>query len=409
MDTIFIARQPIVTDAKELYAHELLFRDFMNDPDISDTEALNDLYATSRVAVNVLNQFGINRLTGDKWAFINADARFILSDFVEMLPKDRFVIEILEDVRIEKPLVERVEELRNRGFRFAVDDIVLENGFLEEYAPILPFIDILKVDIRINEAESVERMIRLLARYSHLTYLAEKVETLEEYELYKGMGFTLFQGYFFARPEIRKKRSLDPARRTLLELSGLLADDASDMAEIAAAFERAPDLSLQLLQFLNSAHFGFGNPIRSIGHAVMIVGKTNLLTWLYLLAYANIDTVERERSPLVALAGFRSQLLRRIAKLHGDTREVEDMAAFMGTLSLAEKLFEMPMARILEETKIDETIKMALLGGHGTLARYLEIVKAVEEFDAAGCMRKAKEVGLSTGGLERAILESYAV
>ncbi len=403
MDTIFIARQPIVTERKELYAHELLFRDFVNDP-----ENRNDLYATSRVAVNVLNHFGVNRISGEKWAFINADARFILSDFVEMLPKDRFVIEILEDVEIEKPLAERIGELRGRGFRFAIDDIVLEEGFLDEYAPILPFVDILKVDIRLNEVERVRKTIPLLEEYDHLIFLAEKVETFEEYQLYKEMGFTLFQGYFFAKPEIRKKRSLDPARRRLLELSGLLADDTTEIGKIAEAFERSPDLSLQLLQFLNSAHFGFDNPIRSIGHAVMIVGKRNLLTWLYLLAYASIDSVERESSPLVALAGFRSRLLRHIARLRGESRSMEDMAAFMGTLSLAEKLFEMPMAQILEETKIDETIKTALLEGRGILAQYFEIVKAVEAFDAAGSMRKAKEVGLAPSQLEMAILESYA-
>jgi len=117
MDSIFIARQPVVTDSKELYAHELLFRDFAHRPEVGAEQSVqDDLYATSRVAVNALNQFGMNRLVGDKVAFINADERFISGEFITMLPKDRFVIEILEDVKIDERLVSRVEELRESGY-----------------------------------------------------------------------------------------------------------------------------------------------------------------------------------------------------------------------------------------------------------------------------------------------------
>ncbi len=408
MDSIFIARQPVVTVSKELFAHELLFRDFSESPDNAGEQSVqNDLYATSRVAVNVLNQFGINRLAGDKDLFINADERFINGDFITMLPKERFVIEILEDVKIDGRLVSRIRELRDSGYRFAIDDVVFDEDFFGRYGSILPFVEILKIDIRENDVESVKSMIERLGVYRHLLFLAEKVESMQEFRQYKDAGCTLFQGYFFAKPEVSEKRSLDPSMQTLFELTGLLANDSSTPGEIAAAFEGAPDLALQLLQFLNSSHFAFKNPIKSISHATMMIGKSDLLTWLYMLAYANGNLSKIESSPLISLAGFRSKFMRKISKLHADTKELQDMAAFTGTLSLADSLFEMPMNDILNEIEVDESIRSALLEKSGILSDYLEIAKSIERADFKECIKRALQIGLDITELESSVLESY--
>ncbi len=408
MDSIFIARQPVVTDSKELFAHELLFRDFTDRSAVTAEQSVqDDLYATSRVAVNALNQFGINRVAGDKDLFINADERFISGDFITMLPKERFVIEILEDVEIDKRLVSRVEELRKMGYRFAIDDAIFDEDFFGRYESVLPFVEFLKIDIRENEIEYVKHTIERLGGYRHLRFLAEKVESMDEFRQYRDAGCTLFQGYFFAKPEVSQKRSLDPAMQTLLELTGLLSKDSSDPAEIAAAFEGAPDLALKLLQFLNSSRFAFKSPIRSISHAVMMIGKGDLLTWLYMLAYANGNLSKMESSPLVSLAGFRSKLMRRISKLHADRKELQDMAAFTGTLSLADSLFEMPMSDILNEIEVDESIRAALLRRSGILSDYLEIAKSVERADFKECAMRARRIGLDITELESSVLESY--
>jgi len=286
--------------------------------------------------------------------------------------------------------------------------VIFDDGFFGRYEPLLPLVEIIKVDIRQNDIESVKRMIeRLVKGDSHLLYLAEKVESMHEFRQYKDAGCTLFQGYFFAKPEVSERRSLDPSVKTLFELTGLLADDTSTTAEIADAFEGAPDLALQLLQFLNSSHFAFKSPIRSISHAIMMIGKHELLTWLYMLAYANGNLSKIESSPLVSLAGFRSKLMRRISELHADSKELRDMAAFTGTLSLADSIFEMPMGDLLKEIEVDESIKYALLYKRGELADYLEIAKSVERADFEESIEIAKSLGVDAAELESAILESY--
>ncbi len=324
-----------------------------------------------------------------------------------MLPKDRFVIEILESVKVDRALSLRIESLRKLGYRFALDDVLMDESFLAEYGEILSFVDIVKIDIRINDPERVKETVDMLKGYGNLTFLAEKVESEEEFELYKSMGCTLFQGYFFAKPKISEKRSLDPSKSRLLKITALLADSSSGPREIASEFEGSPELSLQLLQFLNSAHFSFKAPIGSIMHAVTMLGKSELLKWLYLLAYANGDAGQLESSPLVSLAIFRSKLLRNIARIRGETLQRQDMASFLGTLSLADTIFEVSLASLLEGITIDPAIKVALLEGEGIFATYLEIAKTVENAELEESIKKARLIGLETEELETSILESY--
>ncbi len=408
MNSIFIARQPIVTASKRLYAYELLFRDFSGTSSGSGASVSDDFYATSRVAVNTLNQFGMERLVGDRVAFINADKAFILSDFIMMLPKDRFVIEILESVEVDDTLCKRVGELERAGYRFALDDAVLDETFFKMYGALLPYMDIVKIDIRENRIEQVKKATDELKRhYPDLLLLAEKVETREEYHRYTDVGCSLFQGYFFAKPQISSRRSLDPGKGVLLELTTLLNDEESGPREIASAFERAPDLSLQLLQFLNSAHFSFHRPIESIVQAVTMLGRRELVRWTYLLSYANSDAGEIESSPLASLAAFRSRLLRKIARLHGSTPREEDMAAFLGMLSLADTLFGIRMEELLRKIAVDVSIKAALLNGDGFFGKYLEISKMVENGDIKGSIEIAGMIGIDPKELENSVVESF--
>ena len=407
MDSIFIARQPIVDEAEQVYAYELLFRDISNRPSISDVEALDDLYATSRVAVNTLNQFGINNLLGNRFAFINADEHFISGDVVTMLPKERFIIEILEDVKVDDTLKSRIEELKSAGYRFAIDDVTFDERFFDNFEAIFPFIDILKIDIQLNDVDYVKEMIDWFGRFPHLTYLAEKVETYKHFKAYKEAGCTLFQGYFFAKPELREQKSLDPSKQILIHLTNLLMNESSTIDEIAAAFEQAPKLSLQLLQFLNSAHMGLRSPIKSVHHAIMMLGKIHLLNWLYLLNYASGKIEKLEDSPIVALAYFRSQLLRKFVQMHTGNRELADMAAFMGIVSLAESFFEVPLRNLLEQIEIDTQIKEALLHQKGALYPYFEVVTDVERFDMESCSKHARAIGVSPQAIQQLIIESY--
>ncbi|MCW8838383.1 MAG: EAL domain-containing protein, partial [Thiovulaceae bacterium] len=144
-NSVYIARQPIVTDEKKIYGYELLFRSIENDG-LESAQFGDGTIASTRVAVNTLNHIGLDKVVGDELAFINIDSDLILTDAILSVPKDRFVLELLETISITEAMLERIKELKKLGFKFALDDVSCSEEFLNNFRPIFPYLYILKLD-----------------------------------------------------------------------------------------------------------------------------------------------------------------------------------------------------------------------------------------------------------------------
>lgn len=113
---IFIGRQPILDRDQQLFAYELLFRTcWQNSAPVRD-----DLAATATVIRHVFTELGLETALGPYPGFINLDARMLTSEVVEILPRDKFVMEILETVEITPEIVRRCRELKTMGSRLAL-------------------------------------------------------------------------------------------------------------------------------------------------------------------------------------------------------------------------------------------------------------------------------------------------
>jgi EAL and modified HD-GYP domain-containing signal transduction protein len=192
---VFLGRQPILNRCGQVVAHELLFR---SEPDQSEAHLTDDAIATAQVIARAFNAIGIHTVVGGSRAFINLDAELLLSRLVERLPQDRVVFEILETVEVDDRLIRRCRALRARGYRFALDDLC---GLSESQEPLLDLVDIVKIDVLRLDPASLERLVRRL-RYWPAQLLAEKVETPVRARLCLALGFDLFQGFLYGRPQI---------------------------------------------------------------------------------------------------------------------------------------------------------------------------------------------------------------
>ncbi|KIM10099.1 MAG: hypothetical protein KU37_12010 [Sulfuricurvum sp. PC08-66] len=384
---VYIARQPILDTQGVLYAYELLFRDLSRPfgKDVSEL-IIDDKEATVRVISNALNQFGIDNLLGNGVGFINANAAFIMDEALLNIPAQRFIIEVLEHVTITPALLERIVLLKSKGYRFALDDATFDEAFLAHFAPLLPYIDVLKIDITLTTSEIFAAKKELLAPYG-FKILAEKVETLEEFEAYKALGCTLFQGYFFARPQILRQTSLDPSHQGLLRLTQLLNADAPIEA-IEKAFEQEPAISLQLLRYLNSAAIESKSAIKSIRHAIMMLGKQPLKNWLLLIAFRSQEG--SQNNPVFALAVMRSSMMQHIAMLHKRDKHFAAQASFVGLLSLIETILQSPLELILRELRVDACITDALQSHEKELGCYLKLAQALERIE----LREAQKIAM---------------
>jgi c-di-GMP phosphodiesterase len=406
--SLYFARQPILDLQGNTYAYELLYRSsFEHDfHPIAD-----DRGATAQVLVNTLNLTGLNNILGHAFAFINIDKELLMDEMIFSIPSDKFVLEILETVTITQPLIDRIIELKDKGYRFALDDADCSKEYILNFQPIFEHIDILKLDITLLKEERLPQFLQLFKKFD-LKILAEKVETQEEYEKYKAYGCDYFQGYYFARPDIIENKRLDPEHIVILQMIRQMQIDYS-IDEISRTFEQNVALTLQLLRFINSAAFSFHSSIKSIRQAIMLLGPNQLKSWLLLISYAKpISGAQGLENPLLKLAQTRSNMMQTLCKAvfkQNCDSVLLEKSAFIGLLSLVEALFQSPIQTILKELNVDEEIVQTLILHKGDLGSIYQLVCAVEIFDTQNVDNILNTLSLNRGEFSTAIQDAYEI
>jgi EAL and modified HD-GYP domain-containing signal transduction protein len=352
-------------------AYELLFR----SAHARRAEITDDRMATASVISHAFNELGIAAVLGECRGFINFDAALLMSDVVELLPPQRTVIELLEHVEITSQVVERCRDLKSRGFSFALDDVV----HLDDYEPILPCIDVVKVDVLATGASSLPAIVANARARGELCLLAEKVDSREQANRCRALGFELFQGYFFARPTVMEGRRADPSRRVLLRLLEQSLGDV-DRAAIETTFKESPELSYKLMRLVNSVGMGVRTSLQSLAHALTMLGRRQLQRWLQVLLYAQQSGGDFS-SPLLQLAAARGKLMELLAERQPYDQAYRDRAFMTGILSLLDTLLAAPMTELLAALNLHVDVRRALLERAGSLGHLLQIVEALERTD----------------------------
>jgi EAL and modified HD-GYP domain-containing signal transduction protein len=369
----WLGRQPILDRSGSTVAYELLFR----SGDINRATIPDSRTATARVISHAFSELGLAQVLGEHRGFINFDSELLLSDVLEALPPDQTVIEILETVRITPRIIERCRELRGRGFSFAMDDVVqLESA----YALLLPIIDVVKIDVSDLAADALATLVRRVRAAWGAKLLAEKIDTKEQAERCRELGFDLFQGFFFARPTIIRGRRADPSKHQLMRLLEQSLDESNDNSAIEATFKEAPELSYKLMRLVNSVGVAARSPIQSLAHALAILGRRQLQRWSQVLLFAHHSTGEFP-SPLLQLAASRGKLMELLAERGARERALHDRAFMTGILSLLDVLLELPMGEVVEHLRLPDDVRTALLERSGRLGHLLKIVEALERTD----------------------------
>lgn len=376
-DEIFIGRQPILGRNHELFAYELLFRSGRqrNAADIPD-----DLLASAAVISHAFADLGVEQALGPYKGFINCDASLLLSDLLEALPSDKIVLEVLETVDPTPEIVDRCRVLKDLGYTLALDDFV---NFEEKFRPLLDLVEIVKVDLMPLDAASLASTTQALKKFP-LQLLAEKVDSSELAEKCHALGYTYFQGYFFAKPTIIAGRKLGHSQLSLMRLLGLVLEDA-ETTKLETVLKPEPGLTLNLLRLTNSAATGLRTKITSIRHAITVLGRRQLQRWLQLLLYTD-PSGSHTVSPLLQLAASRGRLMELLGgKLHPGRRDFEDLAFMTGIMSLMPTLMSICLADILRGIELPSSVRKALDSHEGELGTLLKLTEALEAGDGPAC------------------------
>ena len=368
-NTAYIARQPIVDGEQRLIAYELLFR---HSASAESARVKSDVEAGISVISNTLFNMGTEWLLKGKLAFVNMELPTLMSSFSTLLPKDNVVIELLETVRITPEVLARLQELKEAGYRFALDDY----HYQPESESLLPFASYIKLDIKAYTPQELTKMVYALRRHP-VKLVAEKVETPEQFRHCRALGFDYFQRYYFARPENIVTRVINPSHATVLQLMEKVRAEA-DLPALETLFKKDVALTFKLLRYINSAGFGLSCEVQSIRHAVSILGMQPLYRWLSLLL---VTAGSGPSSPALARTAITRGRLCELLGKEDLPRNDQDNLFIVGVFSLLPALLEITMEQLLDRVVIPDTFADALLNRAGIYGPFLSLAESVESGD----------------------------
>jgi EAL and modified HD-GYP domain-containing signal transduction protein len=395
---VFVARQPILDAAQDVFGYELLFR---SNAQSNFFDGQDRDHASARVIDRSLLTFDWVSLTRNKRAFINVTRRALLEEQVRVLPPQATVVELLEDIEPDEPVVAACAALKRGGYLVALDDF----QYRPEYEPLLALADIVKVDFKIDQSEAARALHVQRLRPRGVRLLAEKVETREEFAQAKALGYALFQGYFFARPEILSTREVSGNKLSYLRLLQQFQSDEIDYERIGQIVKGDMALSLKLLRFLNSAAFGWRSRVENIKQALVLLGERPLRRWACLVAFAQLGG--DQPGELVRLSLVRARFCELLApevRLPG-----EELKLFLaGLLSTVDALIGRPLKEILGGLALPPAVKAVLLGGPSPLADAFALALAYERGDWGEVARLGQALRLDEAKIPKLYEQSLA-
>jgi len=392
---VFLARQPILDRYNKLFGYELLFRDseknFYNSEDGDKS--------TIAVIKNSFVNIGIEKVTGGKKAFINFTENILKSDIFEVLSPRSVIVEILENIEPTDEIIELCKKLKTLGYTIALDDFVYSN----KYKGLIELADIIKVDFKVTQGYSRREVIEK-GNSPNTKFLAEKVETMEEFNEAVSLGYSYFQGYYFSKPTIISGKRLSENKLVYMKLMHEISNNNFAIDSIENLIKNDVSLSFKLLKLINSANYSFVNEVKSMKQALALLGEKELKKWLYLMVFKNIG--EDKPEILVVNSLIRAKFAEVISIKMG--KGINSFNAYLlGMLSMIDLILDIPLEEVLKEILISIEIKDALSGVKDNIyTKLLNLIIAYENGQWDQVSKMSKELNLDENFLPNAYYES---
>lgn len=384
--SVYVGRHPIYDRNLDVVAYELLYR----SGDMNFAEILDGNRATFEVLTAAFVNIGIEKIVGHKKAFVNLTREFLIGDYLLPLQRDRVVLEILEDVTVDDEVIAAMRRLRDEGFTLALDDFILSNNQL----PLVELAHLVKIDIAALTREELIEHVQVLKRHD-VRLLAEKVETVDEYNACTELGFDYFQGYFFCKPNIISGDREPENQTAVLRLLAELHRSDVEMPRLVELISQDVTISYRLLRFINSAYFAFRVKIGSIQQAAVQLGFDPLRKWVTMIALGSSSSALPE---VTVMALIRAKMCESLAELDGRSSDLSSYFT-VGLFSMLDQLVGRPIRDILDQLPLAEDVQLALLENRG---RRGELLQSVIDYEAQRC-----ETGVSFGFTREQLIRSY--
>ena len=368
MSEVFVGRQPIYDRKLGVYGYELLFRSGVAN---NAAGAVSADGATSQTIVNTFIEIGLEKIVGTRYAFINLTENFFLEEDKLPISPRQVILEVLEDIPVTDKLIAAVKRLHKQGFIIALDDYI----YSPEHKPLIEMAEIIKIDLMAMSRDELIKHVKLLKPFNK-KLLAEKIETLDEFEHCVDLGFDYFQGYFLSKPRIIKSATLPQNKLAIMNILALLQDADSDIDDIDEAISSDVAMSYKILKLMNSAFFNFTNKIESIKQALLLLGRKKLNSWASMTAMSKLDD---QPSEMIRIAMTRAKMCELLAE-QANLKPIENYFT-TGLFSALDILMQSPLDILLKPLPISDELRSAVINKEGVMGEALTCTLAYETSD----------------------------
>ncbi len=359
-----LCKIPVFDKNKNLFGYEIKYEKESQDLN----QMVKNLY-------HIISQLDVKKFLNNKQAFIKVSPDIIIfTDFLNLVNKELFVIELESKSLKSKTVVEKIREYKNNGYTFSVE--VSEGDFnVDFYIPFSGIVNYVAVNFDTFNQEK-EHFVKNIIELP-FTLKAEDVNTDEDFNKALNLGFDLFEGEFFTKPEHIVAKEDTVNKLDILKLIRYVSEE-DDLGNISEAIKSNPDISLRLLKYINSSFFYLSSPITSVNRAVSYLGKKNLLSWLFLLSMMSVAKSDTDKE-VIKLALFRGKFMELVSLKINPDINIAETAFLVGILSLAERVFKMDLKTVLKELKLSEDLGNVIMEKTGYFGELLNFVINVEK------------------------------
>ncbi|AWI03267.1 EAL and HDOD domain-containing protein [Clostridium drakei] len=363
---IFVARQPIFNKNNKVIAYELLFRNSYDNKytnEDGDTATLN--------VINSLYTLGIDNVTNGKNVFINFTENLLNHDFIALLPPNVVTIEILEDVYPSKKIILECKKLKKQGYTIALDDFIFD----EKHINLIQIADIVKVDFSITKGYERKDIIKKV-NSNNIKFLAEKVETIDEFNEAKSLGYSYFQGYYFSKPIILSGKDIPHDKLINFKILKELTKENLDIEGLEKLILIDISLSFKLLRLVNSTAFSLKNKVNSIKQAISLLGEREIKKWIYVVIIRSL--AENKPNELINCTLIRAKFAELLCIKMG--LKYKSYSSYItGLLSFIDVILNQPIEIIIKDLCLSVEIKDALLNKENILSSIIKLITFYEK------------------------------
>ena len=392
---VFLARQAIFDRSNNVIAYELLFRNGYKNV----YNSVDGNKATLNVIANSFYELNFKRVADNKRAFINFTEELINDEIATILPFKDVVIEILEDVEPTDQIISACKKLKEQGFTLALDDFVFD----KKYNKLIKLIDIIKVDFLITKGYDRKKIFDLLKINNKIEFLAEKVESIEEYNEAMYFGYTYFQGYYFSKPIILSDKSVHNNENIALKILKLVNNKDFNFSDLESLILKDVGLSYKLTKLIKSSAYGAKNKDNSIKYAITFLGEKEIVKWLYVVILN--DLKGNKPNELLKVSLQRAKFCELICNM-SIYKEKTFLAYITGLFSAMDAILNCSMESVVNDVYLPDEVKDGLIGVENTLNLILKVVISYQKGEWENVMLYAKIIEVDINEISQIYLEA---